>query len=326
MPVERISRGLRSLVLLLPLAAPLPAQEPGFPEPLVDERAIDPAAPRELDPAEAPFAPPAATFEQQIAELTNIERAICVGCPLPPFKLLPLLAGVAEGHGVSMTVNDFFGHCDMVTGLSPFQRMTQAGYNWLSAAENIAAGNSTAAATIAQWMASAGHRANILSTGTNELGVGYVHQSNDQPGIARDTNGNCFYCESGEVCTGGPWFHYWIQVFGRRSGVYPLVIEREKHTVASGSVALYVYGPSGADDMRFSNDGLNWSAWQAYSTAKSWSLAAGDGLRTVFAEVRNGSTVYRSCDRIWRTGAGGDEIYADGFDCDGWSAWSDVAP
>src|SRR5688572_24078216 len=75
-------------------------------------------------PDESPFAPPAATFEQQIAELVNNERASCTstGCPFPPLKFLPLLTRVSEGHGVSMSGNNFFGHCDMPTGATPWAR------------------------------------------------------------------------------------------------------------------------------------------------------------------------------------------------------------
>jgi hypothetical protein len=115
-------------------------------------------------------------------------------------------------------------------------------------------------------------------------------------------------------------------MFGLRNSVYPLVIEREQHATGSGTVQLYVYGPATALEMRFSNDGVNWSAWRSYSSGASWSLAAGDGLRTVFSEVRTASTVYRACDRIWRTGAGGAELFTDGFECDGAGAWSPPAP
>ena len=40
--------------------------------------------------------------------------------------------------------------------------------------------------------------------------------------------------------------------------------------------------------MRFSNDNAAWSAWEAYSTAaKSWTLASGNGPRTVYAQYRD---------------------------------------
>lgn len=59
------------------------------------------------------------------------------------------------------------------------------------AGENIAAGNSTAAKVVQQWMNSPGHRANILRSEYTELGVGYVYKENSQ------------------------YKHYWVQIFGR---------------------------------------------------------------------------------------------------------------
>lgn len=303
------------------------ADEPAWPDPLVGDDIVAPDDSLAAEPGESPFAPPAATFEQQVVELVNVERANCTtaGCPLPPYKLVGVLQRVADAHSESMAWNDFFSHYDPSDGCSsPSTRAAAAGYIG-SVGENAAAGNATPAATVAQWMASSGHRANILG-GYRETGVGHDAQANDQGNVDLILNPDCDCVDAGETCNGGPWFSYWTQLFGTRSNVFPLVIERERHSIASGTVGLHVYGPTGVDDMRFSNDGVSWSAWQAYSTAKSWSLAAGDGLRTVFAEVRNGTLVYRSCDQIWRTGAGGQELFVDGFDCDGWAAWSDISP
>jgi hypothetical protein len=42
----------------------------------------------------------------------------------------------------------------------------------------------------------------------------------------------------------------------------------------SGSVA----------SMRFSNDAASWSGWEPYGTTKSWSLTAGEGLKTVYVQ------------------------------------------
>jgi len=36
--------------------------------------------------------------------------------------------------------------------------------------------------------------------------------------------------------------------------------------------------------MRFSNDGSAWSAYEAFATSKSWALSAGDGLKTVYVQ------------------------------------------
>jgi len=317
-------------------AAVIPAlarEQPQLPPPLVGQwevavRALD-AAENPPEPlAHLPEAPPAATFEEQIAELVNQERSNCTasGCPAPPLKLVALLTGVADEHSGSMAELDYFSHCDFATGLDPFERMIAAGYAYYFAGENIAAGNSTPAATMAQWMGSAAHRANILSTGFRELGAGYFRQNGDLSNIDLDINGDCDCGDAGESCSYNALTYYWTQVFGMRNSVYPLVIEGEQHQVATGAVGLYVYGPASAIEMRFSNDGVNWSGWQSFANSAAWSLSAGSGLRTVFSEVRNATSVYRACDRIWRTGAGGTELFVDGFDCDGAAAWSAVAP
>jgi hypothetical protein len=72
------------------------------------------------------------------------------------------------------------------------------------------------------WMGSTGHRNNILSNGSCEIGVGFAHQGNSQ--------------------------YKWVQNFGCRGGVYPLVINREQSITDSQSVDLYVYGDNWADE------------------------------------------------------------------------------
>jgi hypothetical protein len=40
--------------------------------------------------------------------------------------------------------------------------------------------------------------------------------------------------------------------------------------------------------MRFSNDGTSFSAYQPYATTAGWTLTAGDGVKTVYAQFRDG--------------------------------------
>ncbi|WP_317973086.1 hypothetical protein, partial [Paenibacillus sp. CCS19] len=43
-----------------------------------------------------------------------------------------------------------------------------------------------------------------------------------------------------------------------------------------------------AKQMRFSNDGTTWSAWEAYAAAKSsWTLSTGDGTKTVSVQLKD---------------------------------------
>ncbi|HYN44489.1 MAG TPA: S-layer protein domain-containing protein [Candidatus Limnocylindrales bacterium] len=42
-----------------------------------------------------------------------------------------------------------------------------------------------------------------------------------------------------------------------------------------------------ADIMSFSNDGVSWSDWEKFETSKSWTLASGDSLKTVYLKTGN---------------------------------------
>ena len=44
---------------------------------------------------------------------------------------------------------------------------------------------------------------------------------------------------------------------------------------------------SGVAQMQFSNDNSTWSGWETYATTKSWTLASGDGLKTVYARFKD---------------------------------------
>ena len=71
-----------------------------------------------------------------------------------------------------------------------------------------------------------------------------------------------------------------------------LLINGGEDIVNSTSVVLTVSATdnSGAVvTMRFSNDDTSWSDWETFTTNTSWSLAAGDGLKTVFVQFKDGA-------------------------------------
>jgi hypothetical protein len=90
---------------------------------------------------------------------------------LPPLYASWVLAKTARDHSEDMRAQNYFSHTSL-DGRSPFQRMSDNGYVYSSAAENIARGQPTPQSVVLAWMNSAGHRANILRTTVNELGVG----------------------------------------------------------------------------------------------------------------------------------------------------------
>jgi uncharacterized protein YkwD len=233
------------------------------------------------------------SIEEQVVILVN--QARWNNGQLPPLKHRDLLDNSSELHSSNMAVRNFFAHCDPDTLSQPWDRMASAGYSWNYAAENIAAGYNSPTAVMAGWMASSGHRANILSTGSRELGVGYYYQASDLANVRQDANGDCVPDSNNN----GPYYHYWTQNFGRIDSVYPVVINREAYETSSRNVNLYVYGAGWAQEMRFSNSGGSWSAWEPYQANKAWTLAAGTGPKTVLAEIRQGGTVRSASDTIW---------------------------
>lgn len=117
--------------------------------------------------------------ETSVVELTNAERAKN-GCG--PLAINATLTTVARAHSKDMAVNKFFDH-NSQDGRTPFDRMKAAGYTYSMAAENIAAGQPTAASVVTAWMNSAGHRANILNCKLTQIGVGVYRLSGSPYGV-----------------------------------------------------------------------------------------------------------------------------------------------
>ena len=44
---------------------------------------------------------------------------------------------------------------------------------------------------------------------------------------------------------------------------------------------------SGVFQMRFSNDGTTWSAWEPFGTPKSWNLSPGNGSKTIYVQLKD---------------------------------------
>ncbi len=294
------------LVLAIPAsaagAAGVPAvQTDPLPPPLIapqaEIQAEPPPAPSPGERGErlAPRTAPTPSFEAQVIDLVNQER--WDAGQLPPVKDVSTLAAASETHSSNMATRDFFSHCDLDTLTSPWDRMTAAGYTgFVAAAENIAAGYGTPESVVAGWVASPGHYANMISTATYETGVGYVYQSTDQADIRLNPDSNdC----TANLFNQGPYYAYWTEDFGRRASVYPVVIDREAPSTTTQVVDLYVYGSGWADDMRFSNDGATWSAWEAYGPDATWTLSGGAGIHTVYAQIRHLSTVHEASDTIY---------------------------
>jgi uncharacterized protein YkwD len=127
----------------------------------------------QVGPRPAPALP---AYASQVIDLINKAR-VAGGCP----ALVPneTLGQIAQAHSQDMAGHDFFSHTGS-DGRTTFQRMSDAGYDYTAAAENVAAGAATPAEVVALWLKSASHRANILNCALLETGVGYVADPGDR--------------------------------------------------------------------------------------------------------------------------------------------------
>jgi uncharacterized protein YkwD len=123
-----------------------------------------------------------ASYLAQVLALVNGERRVA-NCKA--LTTSATLAQAAQEHSTDMAAHGYFSPKGR-DGRSPFVRMTDAGYPFSAAAENIATGQLTPAAVMTAWMHSATHKANILNCTYTQLGVGYAKAKDGIPYWTQD--------------------------------------------------------------------------------------------------------------------------------------------
>jgi uncharacterized protein YkwD len=131
----------------------------------------------------ARLSPPAAKDSEKISgevlALVNQARSQPRRCGTANFaatRPLTLSAGLARAalmQAQDMAAHDNFEHVG-TDGSTPSQRVTRAGYQWRSVAENIARGAATAQEVMQDWLTSPGHCANIMNPRSTQMGVAYA--------------------------------------------------------------------------------------------------------------------------------------------------------
>lgn len=252
---------------------------------------IPPAGPieapgQEINLAYEPDVQTSALFydEAMTVYLGNLERRKAGVPPLRWNRELTLAARWFAWDSVENRPDPYCGHQDTLGGW-PSDRALRFGYLGLSGAENAFCGYVTPADAIQGWMNSPGHRANLLDPGSREIGLGYYRRSSDGRG-------------------------YVVQDFGNDKVYPPMVIENELPNTANSSVSLYLYSPAGsggitemgpATQMKISNSAcLTGASWQPYQAEPSWTILAGPGWKSVYAQIS---------DRLGRTSTASDSIY-----------------
>lgn len=134
--------------------------------------------------------------EAEALAMINAYRADA-GCgPLQP---QPQLIDAARKHANAMAKQNFFSH-NSKNGTKFGNRVRASGFKGKKLAENIAAGQRTAAEVVSIWMNSPGHRKNILTCSLNRTGIAVAYDPEDEvlPGQSH------------------PMRYYWVQDFGKQ--------------------------------------------------------------------------------------------------------------
>lgn len=117
------------------------------------------------------------SITSQVVNLVNSERA---AQGLMALQKDSRLAALAQQKAEDMAKNQYFSHTSPTYG-SAFDMLKAAGYSYKTAGENIAMGQKSAASVMDGWMHSSGHRANILHTSYEKIGVGYAVSADGMP-------------------------------------------------------------------------------------------------------------------------------------------------
>ena len=128
------------------------------------------------------FAPRAvtATTTYDVINATNRMRR---GHGLANLTRSAALSSAAQRHANEMAARRTMTHTG-ADGSNAGQRITREGFYWRIWGENVAAGQTSAEQVVQNWMASPGHRANILNWRFQYIGIG----------VARASNGVYYWC------------------------------------------------------------------------------------------------------------------------------------
>lgn len=135
-------------------------------------------------------------YDKQMLTQVNAARSQSRSCGSENYPAAAALSwhctleDVAYAHSRDMGDHNFFSHTGS-DGLTVGDRVSNAGYDWSAAGENIAAGQQTIDTVMAAWLDSPGHCANIMRPLFTEFGM------------------------ASYSVTGSDYRIYWTQVFAR---------------------------------------------------------------------------------------------------------------
>lgn len=121
-------------------------------------------------------------FQAEVLLRVNALRAVGAVCGTAIYPAAPALnwdhwlQQAASSHSSEMAQNNNFSH-DSLDGKTFAQRLTDAGYSYRAAGENIAAGDVTVDQVVNRWLNSPGHCVNMLNPAYRDVGVACASSS-----------------------------------------------------------------------------------------------------------------------------------------------------
>ncbi len=223
----------------------------------------------------APASP--ATAAEEVARMAEAVNALRAQSGLPPLRVQFQLSLAAQRHAEDMAARRTLSHTDP-TGGRPSDRMAAFGYDTCGGGENVAFGALQTVDDVARgWYDSPGHRAILLDPRAREMGIG---RGQTPDGLV-----------------------FWALEVGQRPAVAPIVINGEAAATPTSEVAVYVapevsdycLGPPRRITQVTLSNRPDFADAQTfpYSPVLRWTLAPGEGPRTVYARLTDagGQTV-----------------------------------
>jgi len=139
-------------------------------------------------PTAARLSAPSVTPGWRIRMLVRVNAAR-LQAGVPALRLCPTLNRVAGTRARAMAATDTFGHVD-AQGRGPGERLTDGGYRWTRAGENIGAGQPRVYEVMTAWRGSPTHLSTMTDARFTHVGFGF----------ARDPD--------------GPYPTIWVQDYG----------------------------------------------------------------------------------------------------------------
>jgi Cysteine-rich secretory protein family len=223
---------------------------------------------------------------------------------LQPLLVSDAITEACDRHNHDMAKYKFFSHYSVQSdwfepNATPWDRMAASGYAYnTSKAENIAAGQGTAALVLAAWKASAGHKANMLNSAYKVIGVSFYQLA------------------------GSPYTYYWTTDFGgyvdptaHAVGAPPSPIttryqQNDSHLVYAGTWNTFSTTAASAGSYKRANAGSASVTVTFTGTYLAWIATAGTTLSKAYVSLDGGAAqsvdLARSAvayqQKVWNTG------------------------